>query len=256
MGTDSGGEVSHGLAGRREDRASDEGPVHEVHITRPFYLGVTPVTQEQYEQVMGANPSWFSAKGRGKDKVRGMDTGTFPVENVSWDDAMEFCKRLATLTEEAKSGRTYRLPTEAEWEYACRGGSPPSQVFHFGDSLSSAQANFDGRYPYGGAGKGDYLERTSKVGSYPANGFGLYDMHGNVSEWCQDWHDANYYEASPRQDPPGPAQVLARVLRGGSWADRGSSCRSANRGWEEPQGRRRYYGFRLAAVLSLEPSTA
>jgi formylglycine-generating enzyme required for sulfatase activity len=146
-----------------------------------------------YEKVMGSNPSYFSAKGGGKDNVRGMDTRAFPVETVSWDEAVEFSRRLAALAEEARSGRSYRLPTEAEWEYSCRGGASSYQVFNpFGNSLSPTQANFDGNYPYGGAGKGAYLERTCKVGSYPANGFGLYDMHGNVWEWCADWYDENY----------------------------------------------------------------
>ena len=188
---------------------------HEVSITKPFYLGVYVVTQAEYEKVMGNNPSWFSAKGDGKDKVKDMDTGQFPVEKVSWDDAVAFCKKLSELPEEKKAGRVYRLPTEAEWEYACRAGT--KTAFHYGDSLSSKQANFNGNFPYGGADKGPYLGRTAKVGSYAANAFGLYDMHGNVWEWCQDWYDENYYKNSPKEDPPGPAQGLHRVVRGGGW---------------------------------------
>jgi formylglycine-generating enzyme required for sulfatase activity len=138
----------------------------------------------------------------------------------------------------------------------CRGGAPSYQVFHFGNSLTSTQANFDGNYPYGGAAKGPYLERTCKVGSYPANGFGLYEMYGNVYEWCSDWYDENYYAASPRQDPQGPERASARVLRGGSWNGYGGLCRSANRHRDEPGERDRLCGFRLAAVPSLEPSAA
>jgi formylglycine-generating enzyme required for sulfatase activity len=237
-----------------QGRSADEGPQHEVEITRPFYMAVTPVTQEQYERVMGSNPSYFSVKGDGKHKVRRMDTQEFPVETVSWEEAVEFARRLSALTEEVKSGRSYRLPSEAQWEYSSRGGAPSYQVFHFGNSLSPTQANFDGNYPYGGAAKGPYLERTCKVSSYPANGFGLYDMHGNVWEWCADWYDENYYAASPGQDPLGPASASARVLRGGSWSSIGRLCRSAYRRRPAPGYRDQYYGFRLAAVPSLEQS--
>ncbi len=180
----------------------------------------------------------------------------FPVEQVSWDEAVEFSKRLAAMSEEIRSGRTYRLPTEAEWEYACRGGVTSYQIFNpFGNSLSSKQANFDGNYPYGGAGTGDYLQRTCKVGSYPANGYGLYDMHGNVWEWCADWYDEGYYAESPLQDPQGPASgASARVLRGGSWVNYGWYCRSACRGGRGPGERFQHYGLRLVAVPSLEQS--
>src|SRR5204863_10089486 len=114
---------------------------------------------------------------------------------------------------------------EAEWEYACRGGG--GSPFHHGKSLSSSAANFDGRYPYGGAPAGPYLERTTAVGSYPPNAFGLYDMHGNVWEWCADWYDGAYYRANPRIDPAGPARGTNRALRGGSWLDLGRNCRAA-----------------------------
>ena len=230
-----------------KDRCPNE-EQHEVSITKPFYLGVYVVTQAEYEKVMGNNPSWFSAKGDGKDRVKDMDTGQFPVEKVSWDDAVAFCKKLSELPEEKKAGRVYRLPTEAEWEYACRAGT--KTAFHYGDSLSSKQANFNGDFPYGGADKGPYLERTAKVGSYAANAFGLYDMHGNVWEWCQDWYDENYYKNSPKEDPPGPAQASYRVVRGGSWGDVGWGCRSAFRYRLEPGYRDADLGFRVAAVQS------
>ncbi len=230
-----------------KDRLPDE-EQHEVSITKPFYLGVYVVTQAEYEKVMGNNPSYFSAKGGGKASVKDMDTGQFPVEQVSWDDAVAFCKKLSELPEEKKAGWVYRLPTEAEWEYACRAGT--KTPFHYGDSLSSKQANFSGGFPYGGADKGPFLMRTAKVGTYAANAFGLYDMHGNVWEWCQDWYDENYYKNSPKEDPPGSAQTSDRVVRGGSWYFFGRFCRSAYRCRIEPGYRLNYLGFRVAAVQS------
>jgi formylglycine-generating enzyme required for sulfatase activity/serine/threonine protein kinase len=238
-------------AGRR----ANEGPQHEVEITKPFYLGVYEVTQAQYRAVTGNNFSFFSPTGRGKAKIGIQDTDSFPVESVSWEDAVRFCERLSAQPEETQAGRLYRLPTEAEWEYACRGGAPlPYPVFHFGNSLSSRQANFNGNEPYGGARKHDYLQRTAKVGSYEPNGFGLFDMHGNVWEWCADWYDADYYKASPRQDPLGPQIGTRRVLRGGSWSNGGKECRAAYRYWLGPGGRIQDFGFRVAcSVLSRTP---
>ncbi len=230
------------------ERREDEGPQHEVEITKAFYLGVYPVTQAQWRAVMGSNPSWFSASGEGKDSVAGMDTDDFPVESVSWEDAQEFLERLSAQAKNQGKSWKYRLPSEAEWEYACRGGARSYQVFHFGDTLSSTQANFDGNYPYGGAPKGAYLERTSKVGTYPANGFGLCDMHGNVREWCLDWYDKDYYAKSPPCDPLGPAKGSLRVLRGGSWGGHGWDCRSAFRLWDSPGRRFQSFGFRVALV--------
>ena len=217
------------------DRSDREGPQHEVAITRPFCLGVHLVTQQQYKKVMGKNPSHFtSARGGGP---------SHPVEQVSWQDVIEFCRKLSEKPEEARLGRVYRLPTEAEWEYACRGGSTSSMPFHFGDSLSSAQANCYGSYPYGGASKGQYLQRTTAVGSYNPNAFGLFDMHGNVWEWCGDWF-ADY----PRQslkDPPGPPSGTHRVLHGGSWCHYGPVCRSAYRLSNDPGVRNNHFGFRV-----------
>jgi formylglycine-generating enzyme required for sulfatase activity len=138
----------------------------------------------------------------------------------------------------------YRLPTEAEWEYACRAGT--TTPFHFGKSLSSRQANFDGNHPYGGAEKGPYLARTCKVGSYKPNKFGLYDMHGNVHQWCSDWYDKDYYKDSPAKDPLGPDRGAVRVLRGGSWIVLGRFCRAADRLTNDPGGRDYNMGFRVA----------
>jgi formylglycine-generating enzyme required for sulfatase activity len=229
-----------------------EGPRHEVEITNAFYLAMHEVTQAQYQKVMGKNPSWFSANGDGKGAVKGMDTTDFPVENVSYEDAVEFCKKLSSLPAEKRAGRKYRLPTEAEWEYSCRGGAPSYQVFHFGSSLSSTQANFDGNYPSGGADKDVYLQRTCKVGNYPKNGFGLHDMHGNVYEWCSDWYGEDYYRKSLQRDPRGPSGGTYRVIRGGGCNGRGVSCRSAGRAKGVPAYRYNGLGFRVAQVASEE----
>jgi formylglycine-generating enzyme required for sulfatase activity/HEAT repeat protein len=224
---------------------------HKVEITRPFYMGVFTVTQQEYEQVMGKNPSNFCAAGGGKDRVAGLDTASFPVEFVSWNDAAEFCKKLSE-----KTGKKFDLPTEAEWEYACRAGT--KGPFHFGDSLSSKQANFDGNRPYGGAAKAVYLERTAKVGSYKANAFGLFDMHGNVWQWCKDNYSDDYYKDSPVKDPQGPANSTSRALRGGSWSYDAKDCRSAFRGHGEPDGRYDAGSFRVVMrpELRLNPIEA
>jgi uncharacterized protein (TIGR02996 family) len=241
------------------ERQRDEAPQHEVGISRPFYLGVYPVTQGQWQRVMGrwwqrltgSNPSWFCASGGGKDEVRGLDTRDFPVECVSWEEAVAFCGKLSELPEERRAKRRYRLPTEAEWEYACRGGAPSSTPFHFGNSLCSSQANFDGNHPYGAVARGPFLQRPTEVGAYQvSNGFGLYDLHGNVWEWCADWYGEHYYAGSPRLDPPGPSEGSGRVVRGGSWSHSGQLCRSADRYGHAPGVRYAYIGFRVALVPS------
>jgi formylglycine-generating enzyme required for sulfatase activity len=224
-----------------------EGPRHPVEITKDFYLGVHEVTQKQCTTVMGKNPSWFCAAGYGKDKVKGMDTDDFPVESVTWEEAVAFCKKLSALPAEKRAGRKYRLPTEAEWEHACRGGAP-SNPFHCGHFLSSKQANFDGNNPFGGAPKGDYLVRTEKVGSYTPNAFGLFDMHGNVAEWCSDWYGKDYYSTSPPRDPQGPAAGSVRVNRGGGWNSFGRGCRSAYRDGSGPDNSGNNIGFRIVLV--------
>jgi formylglycine-generating enzyme required for sulfatase activity len=221
---------------------------HKVEITKDFYLGMHEVTQAQYRKVTGSNPSHFCANGGGKSQVKGMDTGDFPVENVSYEDAVAFCKKLSDLPAEKKANRTYRLPSEAQWEQACRGGAPSSQPFPFGGSLSSRHANFNGHDPFGGAGKNVWLGRTCKVGNYKPNKFGLFDMQGNVWEWCADWYAEDYYGKSPPRDPLGPAQGVDRVIRGGSWISPGRNCRSANRFRVRPELRNHDVGFRVALV--------
>jgi formylglycine-generating enzyme required for sulfatase activity len=200
---------------------------------------------------MGVNPSYFSETGGGRDRVKGQDTRRFPVEYVSWQDAVEFCRRLADLPEEKRAGHQYRLPTEAEWEYSCRGGASSVTPFYFetpSTSASSLQANFEGNYPYGGAPTGPYLKRTTTVGSYKPNAFGLYDMHGNVWEWCRDWYGE--YPGEKVSDPFGPAQGSSRVFRGGCWDSYGSFCRAALRSRNPPVYQISGLGFRLAGVPS------
>jgi uncharacterized protein (TIGR02996 family) len=225
-------------------RHRDEDPRHRVGISRAFYLGVYPVTQGQYQRVMGNNPSHFAASGEGSALVRELDTSRLPVESVSWNDAQDFCKRLSRLASEQAAGRLYRLPTEAEWEYACRACT--TSLFCFGDDLTSDRANIDGNLPEGDLPRGPFLQRTSPVGSYPPNAFGLYDMHGNVWEWCADWFDDAWYPVSPQVDPRGPEEGTRRALRGGSWYYGARICRSAYRYRYEPDARHNDFGFRVA----------
>ena len=196
---------------------------HEVTLTQGFRMGVYEVTQAQYEQVMGKNPSYF--KG-----------AMLPVETVSYDDALAFCKKLSDLPAEKAVGRKYRLPTEAEWEYSCRAGT--STRFYFGNELNGTQANYDGNNP----------GKTTPAGSYPANAWGLYDMHRNVWEWCQDRYGD--YPQQSLTDPRGPEVGSDRVLRGGCWGIEAARCRSAYRNWDGPSGRFYGYGFRLALSSS------
>ena len=223
-----------------------EGPQHEVEIGRPFYLGKTVVTQKQFRLVMGYNPSYFSRDGKkqqgeayraepagGKEKVerkKDSELDKFPVENVSWDEAKAFCERLSGMPEEKRLGRVYRLPTEAEWERACRGGSSADHPFSVGDSLSSAQANFKGDEPYGETPKGTFLGRTCEVGSYEANPLGLHDMHGNVFVWC-GLVRGGLLQGQPLARPGGAGPGHRRVVRGGCWGTNGRSCRTARRNW-------------------------
>lgn len=232
-----------------EGRYTDEDPRHLVTLTRPYYLGMYQITQAEFTEVMGQNPSHFSSSGPGRQQVRHLDTQSFPVESVSWEDATEFCLRLSARKDEKAAGRLYRLPTEAEWEYACRAGVSTLAPFHVGFSLSSLQANFDGGSPYGDAPLGPNLQRTCSVGSYPPNAFGLYDMHGNVWEWCSDWFDPDYYSQSPECDPQGPDVRDNRILRGGSFFYIASSCRTAIRFGRRPDARTNLDGFRVAMTI-------
>ncbi len=259
------GEFQMGSPASETEQGDDEFQ-HRARITKPFYLGKYEVTQSDYQRVTGSNPSYFASPGSGKDKVSGMDTSRFPVESVSWYDAVEFCNKLSqqdgftpyyalasvqresntikSVTVTIAGGNGYRLPTEAEWEYACRAGT--TTPFHFGASNNGREANVDGNYPYGTSTKGTYLERTTNVGTYAPNRFGLYDMHGNVYEWCWDWYDKDYYAGSPTDDPKGPASGEDRVLRGGSWDNYAWNTRSANRYGFTPDNRYDFSGFRVS----------
>jgi formylglycine-generating enzyme required for sulfatase activity len=206
-----------------KERKADE-TQHKVTLTKGFYLGVYPVTQDQWRAVMGNNPSQF----KGEKNV--------PVEMVSWEDCQAFIKKLR---EEGK--KPYRLPTEAEWEYACRAGT--TTPFYFGETISTDQANYDGNYTYGNGQKGVYRQKTTPVTSFPANALGLYDMHGNVWEWCQDRYGD--YPQNAVVDPQGPDVGEYRVLRGGSWSIHPLFCRSASRNRFEPGRHNHNVGFRL-----------
>ena len=199
------------MMGGREGEAGYnalEEQLHHVEITRPFYLGMFQVTQYEYITVMGDNPSVFNGY-------------TKPVEHISWKQAFEFCNKLSQLPAEKSEGRFYRLPTEAEWEYACRAGS--DTAFAYGNKLTALQARFCERVL-------STPQPTMPVGMFPPNNWGLHDMHGNVWEWCSDWYQLDYYSKSPKADPKGPAKGSHHVLRGGSASVKAFECRSAIRG--------------------------
>ena len=220
-----GGTFMMGSPANEAQRESDESPQHRVTVPS-FCIGKYELTQAQYQAIMGANPAYFKGNKR-------------PVEQVSWDDAVAFCEKLSQ-----KTGKKYRLPSEAEWEYACRAGT--TTPFYFGESITPDLVNYDGNYPYASAPKGQYRQQTTDVGTFPPNAFGLYDMNGNVWEWCQDEYKANYTGA------PIDGSALTslnggntRLLRGGSWLDNARYCRSADR-FSASRGNRYYYcGFRV-----------
>jgi formylglycine-generating enzyme required for sulfatase activity/tRNA A-37 threonylcarbamoyl transferase component Bud32 len=213
-------------------RRDDEGPLHEVTISKPFYAGAHLVTQKQYQEVMGINPALY-AEGQGGG-------ATHPVEQVSWAEALAFCQTLSERTAEKRENRQYRLPTEAEWEYCCRAGS--KTAYCFGDATNQLQMfAWYGRSVEEGA--------TRPVGQSKANPWGLYDVHGNVWEWCQDWYEATYYQRSPRVDPPGPSSGTAKVCRGGSWENGALDLRSARRSSAPLRETFRHTGFRVVCVV-------
>jgi formylglycine-generating enzyme required for sulfatase activity len=223
-----------------KDRDPNEGPV-DVTLTKPYFLGKTEVTQGQWRAVMGTTP-WKESKSM-------LEGDAYPVTFVSWEDAQAFCKKLSET-----EMRVYRLPTEAEWEYACRAGT--TTRFSFGDDAVlrrefGANIVVLDEYAWWGKTLGDGVDATKyehAVGLKKPNSFGLFDMHGNAGEWCGDWYKANYPK-SPLIDPVGPPAGSYRVYRGGSWfADNAKWCRSASRGWGSP-GARQFIslGFRVAA---------
>ncbi|MGO9107662.1 MAG: formylglycine-generating enzyme family protein [Thermoguttaceae bacterium] len=217
------GEFLMGSPDSDVETRSSEKPQHQKRITCPFYLSKYLVTQEQWESVMDNNPSRFKGPKN-------------PVEMVSWDDCQAFLEKLNAKI--GTQGGKFELPTEAQWEYACRAGSNTRYCFGSDESelgeYAWYAANSDGK--------------THPVGQKKPNAWGLYDMHGNVREWCQDWYDSGYYAGSLRDDPKGPATGLYRVDRGGSWRSPAWECRSASRGFYEPSDRHGSLGFRVSLV--------
>jgi formylglycine-generating enzyme required for sulfatase activity len=230
-----------------------QGPRHEVEVSS-FYLGVYEVTQKQFREVMGYNPSCFSNNARGqpgwryglwqpgdkKEKVKGENTEEFPVENVCWEEAKEFCRRLTKLEKKRGGSWSYRLPTEAEWEYACRAGT--KGLYYSGNR--EADLKKAGWY------WGNSEEKTHPVGRKEKNSWGLCDMHGNVWECCEDRFAEDYYSKSPKKNPPGPSTGEYRVLRGGSYGDYAGRCVTASRTRMGPRTRADFTGFRVLATSS------
>ena len=206
------------------ERFSNE-RLHEVTLTKGFWIADTPVTQALGQVVMGENSSYF----KGEEN---------PVENVSWEDAQAFIAKMNSLKAELK----LCLPTEAQWEYACRSGT--TTPFSWGEQIDSRFVNFDGRIRYNNGSNSEYRERTVAVKELPCNDWGLHQMHGNVLEWCQDWYGT--YPSQPSTDPQGPETGAYRVMRGGSWIHLGKHCRSARRDRNKPDDRFNLIGFRLA----------
>jgi formylglycine-generating enzyme required for sulfatase activity len=228
-----GGRFLMGSPEMEAKRDDNESPQHYVDVPE-FWMGKYVVTQQQWQAIMGNHPSRFEGKNR-------------PVETVSWNNATEFCQKLSK-----KTGREYRLPSEAEWEYACRAGT--TTPFYFGETITGELANCDASETYADEQKREYREQTTPVGQFPPNAFGLYDMHGNVLEWCQDvWHSS--YDGAPVD---GSAWVIGgynsrRMLRGGCWSFDPSGCRSANR-YDYVSDHAGYvFGFRLVSVPPRTP---
>jgi eukaryotic-like serine/threonine-protein kinase len=208
----------------------DEQPVHRVTVPS-FLMGKYPITQAQYRSIMGET----AGSGSGAE---------YPIESVSWDEAIEFCHKLSDQT-----GDLYTLPSEAQWEYACRAGT--KTAFHFGETITPEVVNYNGDFPYAGAPKGENRDRATPVGSFPANQFGLYDMHGNVWEWCIDEYRSSYQNAPSDGSAATASEVaddLKRVMRGGAWDYVAKGCRSAVRGSLAPNGRVAGCGFRVVLL--------
>jgi formylglycine-generating enzyme required for sulfatase activity len=222
------GEFMMGSTKSEPGERGNEQPRHKVRLTKSYFMAATELTQAHYKALMGKNPSWL----RKGDNV--------PVHQVSWNDAIAFCAALSK-----RDGARYRLPTEAEWEYACRAGT--TTPFSAGASLRPGLANYCPKY---GTPRGEtYRKELAPVAEYPANPWGLYDMHGNAKELCQDWSETLYYKRSPAQDPPGPTKGTHRVLRGGVYYDDPTMCRSAFRGKGRPHVPFQSHGIRVVCDI-------
>jgi formylglycine-generating enzyme required for sulfatase activity len=233
---DEEGRYGYGMRLLIQGKVDNESPRHEVTISKPFYMGVCLVTQQQYQQVMDKNPSEF----RGPQ---------YPVDSVSWYNASELCKKLSE-----KTGRTVHLPTEAQWEYACRAGT--TTPFNTGTTISADQANYKGDDVYGKGKKGEFRRKTTPVGMFKPNAWGLYDMHGNLFQWCADWYGKDYYATGHNIDPVGPASGPdarttngPKILRGGSWISPPHDCRSAYRYPDSAVMHHPYFGIRVVVDL-------
>ena len=220
------GRFEMGSPANERQRVDDE-TLHEVAITKGFWIAETETTQRLWKAVMVVNPSRF----KGDDLL--------PVERVSWFDSQDFIAKLNEL--QVSGAGHFRLPTEAEWEYACRSGT--TTAYHWGEALNGDKANCDGNYPYGTSKQGNFVGKTTRVGMYLANDWGLFDMNGNVYEWCADWYGE--YLDGTQTDPQGAAEGDLRVVRGGAWRLLPRYCRSANRGRLDPNVRQFIVGFRL-----------
>jgi formylglycine-generating enzyme required for sulfatase activity len=220
-------------------------PQHRVRITKPFYLGTYTVTLEEYQRVMGVNPGAFMAAGDVKDKLGGQDTRRFPAE-CGWDTAVEFCGKLSARAEEKAAGRTYQLPSEARWEYACRAGSTGRYSFSLGGNAAAKEYDEKALSDYGWFGD-NAGGMPHAVGLKRASAWGLYDMHGNAWEWCQDWFGTGNHARSATDDPLGPFNDASHVYRGGCWRDPARSCRSAFRNSAPSNWGG---GFRVSLVLA------
>jgi len=256
---------------------TDEQPQHRVRIATPFYMAKFETTQAQFQRVLGRNNSSHSPTGRYKQAFRDVKTGDFPVEQVTWYDCIEFCNSLSQKEgqsacyelsdvqrdtdrsiKQAKvriiSGTGYRLPSEAEWEYACRAGT--KTLFPFGNELDGAKANVNGKLPFGTQVKGPALDRPCSVGTFVPNQFGLYDMTGNVWEWCQDSYEETAYVGLSGKMSINPISLTSaqfRVLRGGSWSNSCSNARSSDRGGFFPEVPNEINGFRVVCGCSVKP---
>lgn len=228
------GTFTRGASSNDADAEEDEFPVAEIRLDGNRWLGKYEVTQQQFRKVMGFNPAWFGPRGPARGLIGDAATDDWPIDNASWKDAVEFCRKLSELGEEKQAGRAYRLPTESEWEYACRAGT--TSRYSCGEHLRPRDACF-----------GDLSQQAHPrpVGSYPANPWGFHDLHGNVWEWCSDRYSPEAYanaSRSPIEEIPGST---ARVVRGGDWRASAAYCRSSNRDLTRESRRDVGNGFRV-----------